>query len=92
MKLISGEYLTIVKGVEHVNRLTIIGHRAYWSKGQPDKILRPLNQKYRNWWKIAFIVLLILNLLPLPFYDGMDELGCLYFNVFGKLFIFGVLQ
>lgn len=45
-----------------------------------------------NWWKIAFITLLILNLIPLPFYDGFDELGCLYFDIFSKILILGVLQ
>lgn len=91
-KLKPGDYIVSLAGEITVNTYIERNNYYWWSKGTPEYVIKPLVYKSINWWKIAFWVLLISSVAPFLFYQGSDELGCLYFEFFGKLFIFGVLE
>lgn len=86
------DYITLAKGKIIVNTYLERNNYFWWSKGTPEYVIKPLIYKYINWWKIAFWGLLISSCLPFMFYQGKDELGCLYFEFLGKLLVFGVIE
>ncbi len=88
-----GDYRVIVDGQEVIRTLETLGNNVKWWKfGKPSYVIAPVKYEPINWWKIIFFVFLILSFLPMVFFDGTDELDCLYFRVFDKLYIFGVLE